>query len=348
MAHQWTAGVLNASSWHGLEEVGDMPDAAAAIEAAERTDAWPVAIEAESLTTASGLRVKARSMVASYRSGQRRAFEPIGNRYHATTPEDWRSLVHAATLAGGKPTGVFALREGSRVLATFEVGQSNGLRQNLIIADAFDGTMRLMCGLTLIRVVCANTMGMWLETDGEAAAAIRHTASLDTKVAALRESIGHALTAGGKVRDLYEAASQRELSNREAYAVLDALFPPAAEDAPKVTQTKVANLRAEVARAAERPENYAGQTLATLWNAATYLVDRNADGTSKEPRSGERLDSMLFGARAKRVQDVQTIIEVILRDGTTQAMQASEAIAAGAAEPGVIGAKVLEDILADM
>lgn len=44
MAHLWDRGVLNASSWHGLEELGTFADAQAMIEHGERTGAWPKGI----------------------------------------------------------------------------------------------------------------------------------------------------------------------------------------------------------------------------------------------------------------------------------------------------------------
>lgn len=56
--------------------------------------------------------------------------------------------------------------------------------------------------------------------------------------------------------------------------------------------------------------------VATLWNAATYLVDRKADGKARECRGGaDRLDSLLFGSRGERLTEVQDIIENILDGG---------------------------------
>ena len=39
MSHEWDRGVLNASSWHGLEEIGVMASAEDIIDAGERTGA---------------------------------------------------------------------------------------------------------------------------------------------------------------------------------------------------------------------------------------------------------------------------------------------------------------------
>lgn len=349
MAHEWHAGVLSSSSWHGLEEVGVMADADGAIGAGERTGAWPVALDSESVKSDSGLVCPdTRAIVANYADASRRVVGVVGNRYNATTPDGWRSLVKAACLAGGKPIGAFALRDGSRVLATFDLNGvgTSGIRTQLVVADAFDGSMKLTCGFTSVRVVCANTLAVALKQDGAGMAALRHTASLEEKVKVLAGAIGDSVQQGSRVRDLYARAESTQLDRTQAQAVFDALFPSAAKDASKAAITRAENVRAEARKAATLPVNAAGGgTLATLWNAATWIVDRKADGSARDTRSGEALDSMLFGPRAERVNEIQTLIEVLLRDGTRELMTASDAIASGV-DKQQVGAKILEEILA--
>lgn len=95
------------------------------------------------------------------------------------------------------------------------------------------------------------------------------------------------------------------------------------------------------------PVNNVGPTLATVWNAATYLVDREVNGTSRKTRGGSAIDSLLFGSRGDRVSEIQTMIEVILRDGSIQSVPASEALAMGA-NPSSVGRSVLDEMLADL
>ncbi len=91
-------------------------------------------------------------------------------------------------------------------------------------------------------------------------------------------------------------------------------------------RTKAENARQEALAAAMLPVNRIGdgQNVATLWNAATYIVDRRTDGTARAPRSGESLDSLLFGQRGKRIEEVQGIIEAAL--GKVQFTSASALI----------------------
>lgn len=346
MAHEWTAGVLTTSSWHGLEEVGELIGAEGMIAAGEYSGAWPTSLRFDEVRTLGGLVAPGRAIVASYKGLPDACLSVVGDRYRATTPEEWRVLVQAATAAGARPTGAFSLRGGTRALATFEVGQANGLRTQLLLADSFDGSMRLTCGTTSIRVVCANTLSASLSADGAGMAKLRHTASLEQKVAALAESIGSAIEHGEKVREAYHAAEKMKLSRGEAYAAFDRLFPLAPVDATKGAKTRAENERTEAQRAMALPVNNAGSTLATIWNAATYLVDRTVDGAARPIRGDEALDSMLFGARAARIEEIQTMIGVIMRDGTTRYVPAPEAIRMGANGGGSVAASLLDEILA--
>lgn len=349
MAHQWDRGVLNAASWHGLEEVGVMADAEAMIFAGERTGAWPTALTTEELVTRSGLlAAKLSGVVGHYAEHPSRVLGAVGKRFRATACDEWRELVKAAVAAGAKPTGAFSLRDGSRVLATFEVGESNGLRTQLLIADAFDGSMKLTCGFTSIRVVCANTMSAALSADGHAMAAIRHTASLETKVNALSESIAEAVKSGDKVREVYNRARQKQLTREQARIAFDSLFPESASGAGTAAATRAENERNEARLAAALPINREGErpgNLATLWNAATYLVDRRLDGSPRAVRGdGDALDSMLFGARAERIAEIQNKITLILRDGTESVVTGQEAIEAGIS-PSDVGKALLLEML---
>jgi len=334
----WDRGVLDASSWHGLEEVGVFTDADSLIQHGEQAGSYPVSLSAEALFTRDGLTASLKALVAKYPAHPDRIVGTNGSRYRATTPDEWRGMITAAYHAGAKPTGAFSLCEGSRVLATFDVGDANGLRTQLVLADSFDGSLRLTAGFTSVRVVCANTLAAAMREDGSGMAQLRHTASLETNVKILRDGISDCVAKGRRVRDLFERASQVHLSREAAEKAFDALFPKAPEGSSKVLETRLDNERTDAIRAAHHPINRVGErgNLATLWNAATYLVDRNADGSARKCRGdADRLDSLLFGTRAKRLEEVQGVIErlveVIRPDGQTETVAVAEALRMGVA-----------------
>lgn len=329
MAHQWDRGVLNASSWHGLESVEALPDAETMIRRGLATGAWPLDVKTEEMWTAGGQKVPGKAVVAGYQDGSSRALGAVGNAYKPLSPSEWRATVEAAVKAGAKPSGAFSLYGGARIVATFEIPGGNGgsgLANNLVIADSFDSSTGHLIGSTTIRVVCANTMGMFLRENGHAN--VRHTASVDDAAKALRGAMEEHIQRGEKIKILYRQAKDASLTDFDRATVarfLEALYPTPDEktrtDKPGVAKQMIA-AQDEFFSAMKRPENNEGQTVASLWNAATFLVDRKADGQPRTVRGDKdgsgRLASMLFGSRGKDVQQVQELVEELLSNGQTR------------------------------
>lgn len=319
MAHEWDRGVLNSSSWHGLEEIGTFRTAQDAIDHGERSGAYPVTLAYEGLyTETSRLKSRSTEIVGFYRDTGPRAIGTVGGRFQATTPEEWRSLIHAAVEAGVRPTGTFSLRGGSRVLFTGEIGESNGIKVNFVLVDAFDGSMHLTGGKTPIRVVCANTLSAAMKDSG-ALAKVRHTSSLSAKVQALEVAVQESIEQGKSVKEMYHVAEDFFLGKADFGQLFNALFPEAPADAGKLAVTKADNARKEAWAAMLLPVNNAGRTVASLWNAATYLVDRKATGQTRECRGGaDMLDSLLFGSRAARLDSIFTTVAGFLPQSTSR------------------------------
>lgn len=335
MTHAWHTGVLTTSSWHGLEEIGVMGTAEDMIAHGERSNAWPVAIDYADLRTTDGLTVDARAVVASYESAERRALSVVGSRYNATTPEAWRMLCHAAVAAGAKPTGCFALSGGARVLATFDVG-GDSIRTQLLLADSFDGTMKLTVGTTSVRVVCANTLAVAMRSDGRDMAQLRHTASLEARVNNLKDAITASIQTGEKVRHTFQRAESTQLDAASFRKAFEMLFPSAPEGASKVAVTRAANAQADAIKAGRLAINKVGRqpgNVGTLWNAATYLVDRTPEGAARTMRGdSDALNSLVLGgqgSRAERIEQIQKVIEVVMTDGTYKRMTVDEAMSSG-------------------
>lgn len=352
MAHEWDRGILTQASWHGLEELGVLVTAEDIVNAGEKSGAWPIAIRHPALVTADErLECPLRAIVADYKQHDPRCLSAVGGRFRATTPEEWRELVTAAVRAGAKPTGAFSLRDGSRVLATFEVGEGNGLKNHLVLADAFDGSMKLTGGFTSVRVVCANTLSAAMNADGDGMAKLRHTSSLEHKIIAMGESMEEAIKSGQAVKELYSKAEQTVLHRDDALDLLYKLFPDPEDGASLAAQTRAKNRRNEAIAAAALPINKVGDkgTIATLWNAASYLVDRNVNGSFRKVRGGDRLDSLLFGTRAQRVAEIeQVMIQVLQPDGREVSMTVNQAVSAGIPADQIGGQALIDDILNGM
>lgn len=337
MSDQWHKGVLAESSWHGKEDIGVMPDAKAMLKAGIKSLAWPTVVaEAEMYAVpTSGVKrqkyqVPGKAMIAGYDDGTARCLSAVGNRYTANTPKDWASLIEAACDAGAKPTGAFSLKGGTRVLATFGIGgEESGISNQLLLCDSFDGSLKLTAGTTSIRVVCANTLHLSLRQDGAEMAGLKHTQSLSSKVETLAGAIKSAIEEGNSVRETYERACDLKLGLKDAQEIVEQVFPTT-RDGEKLTGKalkRAENRQLEVFRSMRFVENNVGENLASVWNALTWVVDRDGDGRARKTRGEtDRLDSLLFGTRGKLVQTIEKVIYAYTNDGRLEQVRVQEQV----------------------
>jgi len=319
--------------------------------------AWPVALH---ITTAfaslggqtiAGDSARDRVVVAWYAAHAPRIVGLVGGRYHALPPADFRRLVFAACDAGAKPAGAFSLAAGRKVLATFEVdrgmaGKAGEIVSHVTIADTFDGSHKLQVIDTATRVVCANTLAIARRQAAATMLQAAHTSSIADKVPAMEEAIGEAVRSGRALREAFAERADRALTRSEADALFDALFPPPGEKASAHAKTRAENARADARRAASMAVNDVGPTVATLQNAATWLVDRKSDGSPRMARGdADRLDSLLLGDRGSRVQEIETIVQVFMASGQIVDMPATEALDTPGIDPAIVGRAVLSDML---
>lgn len=328
--------------------------AAEMIDNAERAGQWPVDVrEATVFANDGGTHVKASNSVAvvgEYHDGSRRVLGINGRRYNATSPAQWRELVTAAVAAGAQPFGSHGW--GGKVAAMFKVpsNHTSGMVSTLVLGDSFDGSSMLIGGGTNVRPFCANQMSSLISAARSKDSdwcKISHTASLDEKVNRLAAGMIAVAAQGVAVSALFDRAALVHLPGAAAKAAFDAFFPEAAEDAGARAKTLADNRRQAARVAAALPCNRVGSrgNLATLWNASTYLVDRNEDGTARNTR-GSAVGSMLFGSRGKRVDECLHMIEIIMADGTVEEMTVSQATEAGV-DASQLGAATIAAMLDD-
>lgn len=366
MAHEWHAGVLSQSSWHGLEVVETIPDAATLIRRGKELGAYPTRIRREKAVTATGLAVPGECMVGDYQDRASIAYGMVGGKYHPLDIEQWEETIKAAVDAGAKPAGAFALYGGARILATFEInGAQQGIQSYMTLVDSLDGSYKFRAGGTSIRVVCANTLSASFGdernkgVDHDKAVALKHTKSINDRAHYVRQAIQAYLAEGQTVRAQYEAALATKVSKSDFASLAEALFPTTEivrDKSGELVNTgnqlqgkalaRAENKQTELALACSRAENNEGATLATVWNGATWMLDRDDEGNHRAARGGaSSLESMLFGSRSERVNEIHQIMVTVLRpDGSEEHVPASQA-----ANEGVpldqIGRSILDGML---
>lgn len=320
---------------------------------------FPVAMRQSSavhVTDHDGRRIKSpkhTSILCDYRNSAGETTTIVaginGGRYKGTTIEAWEATVRAAVAAGGIPA--YSLNAGGKIVAQFEIAEAGGIKSYLTLADSFDGSCGFIAGRVDMRWGCMNMLsGLRASTSRAAWANIRHTASLEERIGRLRVGIEEIAKGGEELVDLFNRASAVHLPAAAAREAFDALFPKANEGAKRAAVTRAENMRAAARIAAAMPINRVGGkgNLATLWNAATYLVDRDETGAARKARGeSTRAAAMLFGRRGRRVEQIRHLVDVVLADGTIEAMTVDKATEAGV-DAGQLGAGVLAAMLADL
>lgn len=367
MSSQFYAGVREinrGATWHAEETAVAMATASEMLCAAQSRNAWPLEIRKVPLQTADGLDVAGTYGVrARYLSAPDQILATVGSVWTDLLAQ-WEETLKTAIDMGARPLMVYALTDNhgrpNRLLATFDLPDASGLTGSTIKPYLLG-----ICGLdgktvdrwvdTTIDIVCANTLAIALaEERGERKASglksstVRHTGKGAAQYSVLRDGITRALEAGKSVASAHAEARETILRGEAASQAFDALFPRAIED-DKTTdnmRTRARNRRDEAFAALRMPINkrdLPDGSLQKLWNAATFLVDRDVDGQARSVRGGgDAIASMISGTRGARVQEIQEIIyRVLNRDGSETEMTASEAVAVGA----VSGADLLSSML---
>lgn len=352
------ARIYRASSWHAEETgVEDCKTADEMIAHGERLGAFPVSVD----TVPASVQVdgqivtspRDRLILARYSDHAPRIVGTCKGRWTDAGRENWRDLIRAAVDAGARPAGGFSLDDGRKLCATFETdrgpaGRMGEILSHVTFADCLDGSGHLQVIESDDRTVCCNTLrrNVVQARDNGALLQARHTRSIGSKVRSIADVLGEAVANARKIRDVYAERAERRLSKSEFEHLFNALWPEAGADASSHAKTRAENERNEAFWAIKRAENDVGNTVGTLQNGATWLVDREANGAARVPRGGgSPLGSMLLGGMGDRVEQIETIIQVFMRDGSVQEVPASQALATPGIDPQIVGRAVLSDIL---
>lgn len=114
----------------------------------------------------------------------------------------------AGSLRGGRVT--FMSMELNHLDLTLDGEHPDGtIKTYLLLSNAHDGSRALEADITKVRVVCQNTLNLAIKGSTRRFK-IRHSGSVDGKIAAAREALGIAFT----YDKAFEAAAQRLLSKK--------------------------------------------------------------------------------------------------------------------------------------
>ena len=346
--HNWHNGYRNSfspASWHRLEKVleTDMLTADDVARVALEKCIFPAKMHTETAFIADGTKVEGmKANVAEYRDGSRKVLG-IGPDWTPVTLDNLKGIFDVIVTAGGVPDMVFSLAGGNQILATFTVETVDGIRTNVTVLDSLDGSKATKVLITVVRVVCANTL--YVAEMERNSLSSRHTKNTNARVSSWQKVVKEALETGAKVREVYAKAKQTKVTRDELDALMEDFFP-IPEDASKALETRRTNERATVFKAANLPENRDGKgTLATLFNGLTWAATRKFDRNNEVVERSGNLE--LFGTKAKRINSylkkVEEMVTVIRPDGTEESVPVTSELGRDAMR--TLGASMLDDML---
>lgn len=274
-----------------------------------------------------------------YRSDTLESLSVVGDDYRIVQPREIMEFFRDLTETGGWHIHTAGIIRGGRKLWALasnhtegEVVNGDRVRGNLLLATSMDGTMRTHCGMTAIRVVCANTIRAAIDADGADMIKVSHRSHFNADK--VKDQLGLARESFAQFMDRARALAASPVGQQEATEILRELFgkPVALEAAPVTTAGGTVDgsefqqlLSRNVSKPAEVKEhrtvtkvlelfNGAGRgadhpgVKGTAWgllNAVTEHVD-HFSGRGDNPNV--RLDSAWFGKGAEVKQSALQLL----------------------------------------
>ena len=270
-----------------------------------------------------------------YRSDTGAALSVMGDGYKIVQPAEVLEFFRDLTESGNWHIHTAGVLHGGRKLWAMarnsteaEVMPGDRVRGNLLLATSLDGSMATSAGMTTIRVVCANTLGAAMSTDGHGFSRTSHKSVFDSQsvkdsILGARESFAEFMV---RARKLAESPVHVD----QAREILRGLIGQPARIAQPETVTvssgssefsrlmygsnrvdaklrehrnvtRILELFGGAARGSDHPSSRG--TAWGLLNSVTEFVDHEA-GRSADTR----LDSAWFGRGAELKQNAMTTI----------------------------------------
>lgn len=177
--------------------------------------------------------------------GQPDALSIVGQRYTVSQNEELYDFGNTLGSGARWETGG-SLRGGRVVFGSLAVeretvldptGVADTVKSFLLLSSSHDGSTAVQASITPVRVVCANTLNFALK-NAKQTFKVRHTQSLEGKIAAAREALGlHNL-----YMDAFDVEAQAlfntPVTPSEFWDIVSAVHPEPDEDASKSAKTR--------------------------------------------------------------------------------------------------------------
>jgi len=170
-----------------------------------------------------------------YTAGQKDVLSVVGSRYKAVQNEELFSF--ADNLHDGKPDvnweSAGSLKNGRVVFGTMSIPRTMVLDPNgandttnlyLVVYTSHDGSVAVQSAITPVRVMCQNTLNFAMRK-AKQSFKIRHTQTVDGKIAAARETLGLTLAYMDEFETQAKELFSREVTNAKFSEIINKMYP---------------------------------------------------------------------------------------------------------------------------
>lgn len=268
---------LREPAWHGLGNILESEVTTSEMLEAAHLNDWDVRCDNIDLPGRSHREFYAVTRRNPF-DGERDVLGVVGERYKVVQNEDLFSFADNL-LDGGRWETAGSIKNGTVVFGSLALdrevvldpnGATDKVNTYLLVHTSHDGSLAVQASVTPVRVVCQNTLNVAL-SGVKQSYKIRHTQTVQGKVAAAREALGIA----HKYLDEFDKQAQemitQEINDKQFFDIITAVYPKPEVDA-KGSMTKWEN-KIDVLN-----DIYNGETCVnirgTAWGAYNAMTER--------------------------------------------------------------------------
>jgi phage/plasmid-like protein (TIGR03299 family) len=249
MAHELESGAngevafasLREPAWHGLGTVFESEVTTSEMLRLAHLDNWNVRLESVSNLVPDYNFVTDSFMVVRdnpFESGQRDVLATVGQRYKVVQNDDLFAFGDNL-LDGARWETAGSIKDGRVVFGSLALeretvldpnGVADVVKSYLLVHTSHDGSTAVQASVTPTRVVCQNTLNMALRGVKQTYK-IRHTQTVDGKIAAAREALGLAHAYMDEFDILAQSMIQTEITKATFDKIVAAAYPRPEKDA---------------------------------------------------------------------------------------------------------------------
>jgi phage/plasmid-like protein (TIGR03299 family) len=233
-------------AWHGLGTVFTEEKTTAEMLSLANLDGWNVRLEdletPSHLTSDKNYQYVLRTNPTD--NTQTDILGVVGERYHPMQNEDLFSFGDNILDGGGRWETAGSIKGGRVVFGALALeretildpnGVADKVKTYLLINTSHDGSIAIQASITPVRVVCANTLNLALNTTRKKGGVkqsfkIRHTQTASGKVAVARETLGLAHKYMDSFDVMANAMIQQEVSAKMFNDIILAAYPKPEKD----------------------------------------------------------------------------------------------------------------------